>query len=132
MSAADLSPDACELLARGAKLLPAPVAKLHDIMCGCGDPEAVWAWVLAYLRGMDGRVDAWKPETGPDYLAAYLLDDLGLTEHGTTIRASWLTPLGRQTLAFLEENGADWPEKGWWIDADGCTHSTFEHSGEPA
>lgn len=124
--------EAQALIAQGAKLLPAPIAKLHDIMCGCGDPEAVWAWVLAYLTERNALDGGWRPKTGTDYLAVYLLDDLGLTEHGATIRVAWLTDTGRECLAFLEEHGASWQGKGWWIDADGCTHSTFDHAEEPA
>lgn len=104
-------------------ILPDSVARLDDIFCGCGDPEIAWAWIKRYLSGLHTRAKGqgwpWKPSTGPEYLAVYVLDHLDLTEHGSTIRCPSLTNDGREVLAFLEAQGADWKDHGPWYAADG-------------
>jgi hypothetical protein len=120
---AAFEPAADEEPSRPERKLPASVVHLDDMFCGCGDTSAAWDWVKEYLLRLHQRDDGagwtWKPETGAEYIAAYLLDHLELTEHGSTIRCPWLTDSGREMLAFLEAEGSDWQDKGPWVDADG-------------
>lgn len=109
--------------------------------CGCGDPEAVTELVHWTLAMFAFDVEPPGFASGPEvqaaweaYLAArgdfhvralggyesplfwsflWSLEHLGLTEHGTNVRSSWLTPKGRDLLAFLDAHGCDderWPE----------------------
>ena len=113
-----------------AKLPPDSIALLATIFCGCGNSEEVWEWVHSYLEMLHGRVDgerpAWMPESGPEYLAAYVLDHIGLTEHGISIHYPWLTTSGIEALAFLNEHGVDWRESGRWVDSAGCVRSNSD------
>lgn len=98
--------------------------------CGCGDPETALRYIRDLLRligergpdsfapgGMDqwnewykghrAKVDAFfHDDRGAEYLAYYLLDDKGLTEHGGSV-PGWLTPKGKDILADLEAHSAE-------------------------
>lgn len=65
--------------------------------CGCGDPEATAAWLLAELKVLR------YPDTPAEWFIAYQFDNLGLTEHGTSVGASWLTDKGKEVVRRLEE-----------------------------
>lgn len=79
--------------------------------CGCGDPGGTLLFVHEALQfvadnrlreGEDWRAryaasaEWWNAHGGeaPRHLLAYLLDDKGLTEHGTSINGAWLTDKG--------------------------------------
>lgn len=115
-----------EQLAAGARLLPASIVSISEVFCGCGSPQAAWAWVRDYLKERETGSNAPYPEAGLEWVAIYLMDHLGLTEHGSNIAWCWLTEGGKEALAFLEENGPDWASRGWWIDSEGTTHSDLD------
>ncbi len=93
--------------------------------CVCGVPEEVLEHLRDVLRILDARSresraqnprpkyedSAWAKRTeeldkllgdGMLYwLTLYWLDSLDLTEHGSTVSGSWLTPEGESVLAML-------------------------------
>lgn len=105
--------------------MPDGIAAVKEMMCGCGDHEAVWTTVRDYLeacgRPIDQRsrlsVDALD---GRDWLFLYVMDHCGLTEHGSGIYFAWLTDAGKAALAFLVEHGTAWD---YWVD--GVTQVEF-------
>lgn len=82
--------------------------------CGCGSPEVVEDAVLAYLEGVvdldeEANVDVSLQERearcGGDVaylLLAYLADQQGWTDHGSSVYGAWITDKGRQTKLALE------------------------------
>lgn len=65
--------------------------------CGCGDPAAVDTQMMTYLD----EANRYTLEDGERRLLAYIADDLGWTEHGTSIDYPWLTDAGKEALANL-------------------------------
>jgi hypothetical protein len=116
--------DIQKALADGAKLLPESIRKIDECFCGCGEPEKAWRWVLVYLTELETRT-AHVPTTGLEYIAVYLLNHLGITEHGTSVRGAFLTEAGKEAQAFLSQHGCEWNDTGYWIDSKGFSH------GEP-
>jgi hypothetical protein len=118
-----------EAIEGGAVLLPEPVRRASDIMCGCGCNEAAWTWIRDWLASREGNPrppdPAHPPEGGEEdggrWLLVYLMDHLGLTEHGCRITNCWLTEDGQALLDFLRRWGPDWAEKAWWVDSTGCS-----------
>lgn len=111
-------------LAEGDTYLPSAVSELNSYFCGCGDPESAWRWIHDYLDAC--TLDVWdRVETGTEYIAAYLLHRLGYTEHGTSVRCSWLTEKGIILFAFLCRWGANWDNDRRWIDSEGVSHGSF-------
>lgn len=107
-------------------LLPKSMCDLSDTFCGCGDPELAYQWISDYLTRISNQNTSYKvPTTGPEYIAIYLMDHLGFTEHGSTIHGSWLTDRGKEVLEFISNNGTDWQEKEW-IGVDGVYRGTIE------
>ena len=106
-----------------------PQETLHDFYynglgwCGCGNPTGVMEFMRDVLRKIkhrsdenNGSNDTWKirteeldemlgdkdrPMLALTYL--YLLDALGLLEHGSNISGCWLSEKGEDFLALLEE-----------------------------
>ena len=78
--------------------------------CGCGYPEETRAYLLGILKAIKQRSDSdWKEDTidqainNPEmfrYFMLYVLDAMGLTEHGSNVGGSWLTEKG---IAFVKE-----------------------------
>jgi hypothetical protein len=110
---------------------------LGDVLgfCGCGDPEEALRYVMRVLRAVNTKApdavrDApwsdgmslwnewyhtvYRPtldaifhgDRGAEYFAFYLLTDKELLEHGGSV-PGWLTPLGEDVLADLEEKLGD-------------------------
>ena len=77
-------------------------------------------WVLNHLRRFE-KPKGWEPESGAEWIAAYLLDHLKLTEHGSSVRAGWITAEGKELVLFLETEGVDWFENSEWIDSEGVS-----------
>ena len=102
------------------KPLPDSIAKVAQVFCGCGDPEMSWKEIHSCLRDADQLAGTYVTD-GPTQLVAYLLDHLGLTDHGTSIYYHWLTDEGKEALRFFEEHGPRWKERGPWLDSDGVT-----------
>jgi len=101
--------------------LPDSIAEIANLMCGCGDPESVWAQVKCILETARDR-GFYEPVTGGDWFLAYVLGVKNLTEHGTGVRGAWLLPKGEEALEFLTKWGADWADKGYFVDSDGVSH----------
>lgn len=77
--------------------------------CGCGDGDAVMVYVKEFLEKLD-RQDWGEYEDMPYMFLCYWADDKGFTEHGTTVRCSWLTDLGKELLNDINwclENESD-------------------------
>lgn len=84
--------------------------------CGCGRPELALIFLrdllslFARLRAHGSwDYDAWQaeikkllPNEGSQYLVFYIIDRLGLTEHGGSV-PGWLTKEGDAMLADLEK-----------------------------
>lgn len=79
--------------------------------CGCGNPEAVYLLIRDLLAAT--AMEAGPPRRaryrellgegeGVYFLGLYVLDDAGLTEHGTGIQAAWLTPKGKHYLELMQ------------------------------
>lgn len=72
-------------------------------ICGCGDPDAVRARVVELMEAMQARHwQIFSYDNLDRMLVLTLLDKAGFLEHGSTIRCSWLTPLGIEVLAGLK------------------------------
>ena len=73
--------------------------------CCCGEPERG----LKRLRSILEAVELWlKYDTRPEYYEdddvfhLYVLDKMGLTEHGTSVYCSWLSEKGKDILTVLQ------------------------------
>lgn len=111
------------------KVLPDGIMKLSRTMCGCGEPDLAWQWILDFLKRKNDKEGNWywAPDSGGDLIAIYLMDHLGLTEHGTSVNGGWLTSEGEKALAFLVEHGIRWQDDKniWWVGSDGVSYSNF-------
>lgn len=93
--------------------------------CGCSDIADMYLALLELLEwhnAGEGRVkyDELFETRGIFYLLAGLVDNLGLSEHGTAIRYPWLTDDGRRLLSALAEHGPDKIESASGKAYDGC------------
>lgn len=78
--------------------------------CGCAQPEAA-AETLRKVLALHplhepGRSEELKrliPDTGARLFILYVIDHKEWTEHGGIVEYGWLTPLGEEMLAALEE-----------------------------
>jgi len=109
------------------KVLPDSVYELSRKICGCGWPPKAWRCVKALLERAAMDVHPRLPDEddlGSDsvWFAEYLLDSMGLLEHGSNIEWAWLTDKGREMLEFLREHGCDWCESATiaWLGSDEC------------
>jgi hypothetical protein len=77
--------------------------------CSCGDPDEVMGYVYDMLRNVadcvahNGKGIEVEYEDLPSMFFLYWANKQGFLEHGTTARCSWLTDLGKQLLADIEE-----------------------------
>lgn len=77
--------------------------------CGCGNPASIGMYVkdmlLKHVKRSDSSEDTcWCNNSYEDLPTMFFLswaDHEGYTEHGTTIRCSWLTPKGEDLLKDL-------------------------------
>jgi hypothetical protein len=65
--------------------------------CACGDPGDNLLYIKEILEKLD-KNDWGEYEDRHYMFAVYCLDRFGLTEHGSTVRCSWLTDKGREVL----------------------------------
>ena len=76
--------------------------------CGCGNPDEAMIFIHNVLqlinqeKGWGNEMQCLIPSEGVYYFVLYTLDDKKLTEHGTSIGGSWLTPKGKEVLADIE------------------------------
>lgn len=95
--------------------------------CSCGNPESVLEYMRDVLSAIHKRSrinhgceNTWiedtesiklilllkqKEELGLSYM--YMLDAIGLLEHGSSIYGSWLSPKGKKVLEMLRTQLAD-------------------------
>jgi hypothetical protein len=79
--------------------------------CGCGQPEEVLGRMRSILEGLAVDTGGLGAIVGPDgfysdsdtLLWCYLLDGLGLSEHGTGIGWGRITDEGRAVLSWLRK-----------------------------
>ena len=75
--------------------------------CGCGNPDEVMKYVYDMLKRVaDITIDKgieFEYSDLPSMFFLYWADKNNFIEHGTTIRCSWLTDLGKQLMADIEE-----------------------------
>jgi hypothetical protein len=85
--------------------------------CGCGDPEGTQDWLQRVLTSLKGSPDPWvdwadrvavlnSDLDAMRYFVLYVLDAMGLTEHGGSVGGAWLTAKGRKFLVELEADAA--------------------------
>ena len=74
--------------------------------CGCGNQDEVMGYVYAMLKRVaDTTIDKgieFEYSDLPSMFFLYWADKNNFIEHGTTIRCSWLTDLGKQLIADIE------------------------------
>ncbi len=86
--------------------------------CGCYTPDAVLDELETGLEHFDQdrehfTDEQWKEHvqwTETHLLLTYLLDALGLTDHGGNVGNASLTPLGDKLLEALRASDEDWDE----------------------
>lgn len=104
-------------------LLPSSIAKLSSLCCGCARDESTWGTILAELERCER-----KEYLADDGWPQSLCDWAGATEHGTSVRAAWLTKEGIVALAFLREHGISWRgpcgDGPLFVDKDGTAHGS--------
>ena len=109
-------------------VVPEGIAKLCKAFCGCGEPSLVWEVVRNELKRCSLNDKPKPPDDsnmGYWYFVQYILAHFDLTDHGSSIRYSWLTGSGQEVLDFLEEQGFDWQEgERDFVTADGVTVSS--------
>jgi len=84
-------------------------------LCGCGMPEKALLFIRDVLAHVQERFDLelpWSeteirrkailPTYGIEYFTFYMLDDLGLLEHGSSV-PGWLTDEGKAVLNLLNK-----------------------------
>ena len=80
---------------------------IHELgICGCGNPEEAYQAVLDMLKRAEDRKNGKLilDDNNPHELfMAYILDHLGLLEHGSSIYGAWLTAKGKKMLEALEK-----------------------------
>lgn len=79
------------------------MCELFDF-CSCGAPWKMVAYIKKYLTEISkdwGERGSLK-EDAAYWMAAYLCDAHGLTEHGGSVGSAWLTELGKEWLEKLK------------------------------
>lgn len=107
---------------------------LQDHFCGCGDPEAASATLLALLRmhpmyepQSQAALRALIPDEGARYLLLYWMDRADLTEHGGSVNGAWLTEIGERVRDALVCEEADGFEA---LSESSCVHGFSIESDE--
>lgn len=95
-------------------MIPKSIEKLCLMFCGCCSKEGTWGEIFKELLRLEAKT--FFPEDG---LAQALVDHVGMSEHGTSVRGGWLTPEGKEALEFLREHGILWEDSAFWELSDG-------------
>lgn len=91
--------------------LPKGLWALWNKYCWCGQPALVWIEVQRELERCDVvGVGKRALNTGLEYMMAYVLDSIDLTEHDGSVGGARLTEEGREVLAFLRRYGVEWED----------------------
>lgn len=79
------------------------MCELFDF-CGCGAPWEVVSYIKKYLTEISKDLEERGSlnEDAAYWMAAYLCDAYGLTEHGTCVHSAWLSELGKEWLEKLK------------------------------
>lgn len=82
------------------------IDSLH--ICGCGNPERAYKSIHEMLIRVDRFMEPIPKEeidnpNGCMLFMAYMLDNMGYIEHGTSIYVSWLTSKGEELLKCLTD-----------------------------
>lgn len=78
-------------------------------ICGCGEPELAENFLIRILERFEvenpnGRMlETLIPDEGTMWFCLYMLDALGLIDHGGTVSNGWLTDEGKAFLALHRE-----------------------------
>ena len=73
-----------------------------DGWCGCGTPDRVTELAVEYMRAVVAQEHD-QTSTDASMLIAYRCDELGFTDHGTSLVYAWLTPAGEAWLALASD-----------------------------
>jgi hypothetical protein len=82
------------------------INELFDLFgfCPCGAPWKVATYIREYLteisKDLNKRVNL--KQDAAYWMAGYLCDAHGLTEHGGSVGGAWLTDLGKEWLEKLK------------------------------
>ena len=69
--------------------------------CGCGDLESNLNYIKKMLQMLDEQ--RWGDPDDTAYMFfVYWADGAGLTEHGSTVRCSWLSETGKELLSDID------------------------------
>ena len=87
--------------------------------CGCGLPVSAMRYIRDALAHIERLRDAWDGKItlaewddeggklfaaeGAECFTLYVMDKLGLTEHGSSVHGCWLTDFGKDLLEDLNE-----------------------------
>lgn len=91
--------------------------------CGCGDPASIGKYVLDMLTNYVSH-DGEGPKITPRYEDLPVMfflswaDREGYTEHGSTVRCSWISDKGKELIVDLKEVLAEEAERDAKEDAD--------------
>ena len=85
---------------------------LEGWFCGCGNPDDAAARLCDLLTFHPlyenrGEFERLVPDSGIQHLLLYMLDHLGLTEHGGSVMGAWLSDKGKDVLTALERERSD-------------------------
>ena len=81
-----------------------PGVRMELGWCGCGNPDLTDELALAFLERVESRWAGDKPKAMDHDLAhtwSHICDDLGWTDHGSSVDGAWLTDDGKIALANL-------------------------------
>lgn len=69
--------------------------------CGCGSGSEMFMFIAETLEKIEEN--KWGNYEDKAYMMImYWADEKGLTEHGTSVRCSWLTEKGKEVLADMK------------------------------
>jgi len=84
--------------------LPKSIVKFKELLCGCGQPAICWDYLHEFLKTRDNDTPYKNTENALELFFMYVVDNCGMTEHGTSIYGAWLTEEGKTALSWLNEN----------------------------
>ncbi|MFH1740206.1 MAG: hypothetical protein ABIH23_14455 [bacterium] len=100
--------------------------------CFCNEPDKALIELGEHLRSIASG-EPWNEEVR-GVLWEYVLDSFGLTEHGTSVRCSWLTDPGRTLLAAIDRYVAldeNERESFWETPFEGEARAAVKHRVPP-
>lgn len=106
---------------------------LYEVpVCGCGNPEKAYELYRVELRSSGPEWPDWPERLAPFggsrpfwQVVAYVLDDIGATEHGGSISYAWRTEKGERLLLLLNQFAA------WGYEPTPCIEATTNGIAQP-